>query len=571
MDLLLIDAIGPFFIGTTRARINWSKIPFADFLDGSVVREDRLAALLPQFETFCARIRLAGYTGITLDDVAHLADHLSYPPQLRTAIAAFRRRFAPLLDCAQRHGLRVFVTTDATFVPVDAGRELRRQALRPDFLAGLVQDLFDWRPDLSGVIVRVGESDGLDVRDLIRSELRIRTASQCRALIDSVLSVCEQHGKTLIFRTWTVGAYRIGDLLWNPRTCLRIFEPFAARALVVSMKYGETDFFRFLALNRNFLHGSYRKMIELQGRREYEGCGEYPSFIGWEYDRHLRELRARGVDLAGVTVWCQTGGWTRFRRLTFIEPAGLWNEINVWVIARLLGAQDDVETAIGHWCRHHGRAGKAYDILHLLRLSDEVVRELLYIDEFARQSLFFRRLRLPPLLWVFWDRIIVNRALALLLDLVVRDTRRLLRTAEEAMQKFPRMEQLAARADLPVADIRFMHDTFAILAAARRWLLGPHVPGELAALRRQVRDYAETHPNHYTVHLEQEDARPSLRRASARRLLRLLVRREHDYRWIDRIVTLRLLAWLYPLVRCRLRVTPDFARDTAMGIDTLFK
>jgi hypothetical protein len=41
MELFLIDAIGPFFRGYVRSRVNWSKIPFMHLVDASP--EDWLA------------------------------------------------------------------------------------------------------------------------------------------------------------------------------------------------------------------------------------------------------------------------------------------------------------------------------------------------------------------------------------------------------------------------------------------------------------------------------------------------------------------------------------------------
>ena len=571
MSLLLLDAIGPFFVGHDPGRINWSKLPFASFLrpDGTVDR-DRIAQALPHFAAFCRGAVEAGYNAITLDDVPHLAPHPAYPADLNACIRDFREGFAPFLDHAATRGLKVFITTDAPFAPSVCDARTRARMAGVPFLAELVRSLFDWRPELAGVVVRIGESDGRDVRGLFRSELGVRTIRDCVRLVEALLDVCEARGRTLIFRTWTVGAYRIGDLIWNTRTCAKVFEPFAGRSLIVSMKPGESDFFRFLDANPNFFAGTFRRMIELPARREYEGCGEFPSFIGWDYERRLRELAGAGVPLAGVMVWCQTGGWTRFRRLTFLQPEAVWNEINAWVIPRLVAGQD-VEQAIASWCRSCGREEVAYDVLHLMRLSDEAVREVLYIDEFARQNLFFRRLRLPPLLWVFWDRIILSRPLARLLDLVLQDTRRQIRVAEAAMQKFPRMEQLAARAMLPVADIRFMRDTFSILARARRWLFLPESEELRTRLAAEIARYTATHPNHYVVHLDERGPGGGVRRGTHRRLVRLLLRTSRDYRWIDRLITLRALAWLYPLVRRRLRLAPEFARDTAMGLDALFK
>jgi hypothetical protein len=72
------------------------------------------------------------------------------------------------------------------------------------------------------------------------------------------------------------------------------------------LKYGDADFFRYLALNPLFFHGRQRKLIELLTRREDEGMGEYPSFVGWDYARDLADLAAGGSNLVAATASSST-------------------------------------------------------------------------------------------------------------------------------------------------------------------------------------------------------------------------------------------------------------------------
>lgn len=571
MDLFLIDAIGPFFRGSPPRRINWSKIPFADFQPDGRLDETRFAGIPADFERFCAAAARAGYNAITLDDVAHLAGSDLYPAALRELIAGWRRLFRELFAIAVRHGLRVYLTADVMCFPHAAEPALRRRLARPSFFAEAVRGLFADFPEIAGVILRLGEADGLDVRDVFRSRLVIRDAAQCRHWIAAVLRVCEEARRDLIVRTWSVGAYRIGDLIWNRDTHARVFDGFTSDRLIVSMKFGETDFFRFLPLNPRFFDGRHRKLVELQARREYEGCGEYPSFTGWDYQRYRDRLREGGANLAGIMVWCQTGGWTKFRRLTYVQDSSVWNEINAWTTLRIFRDGMRAEEAIADWCGAHGRATCAYDVLHLLRLSDEVIRELLYIDDFAEQKLFFRRLRVPPLLWVYWDQILINPGISRALDCYIRDGRRQLRRAHEALAKLDRMRQLARRSGLPEDDIVFQRDTFELFAAAREYFFLPQSPEIERGLHALAAAYERKHPvRHYAVRL---DFRPGrLGRNTLARILRVLVRRQRGYRWwLDHVFTLRLLAWVYPLVRRRTAVVPGFAHEQAMGIDTVFK
>lgn len=570
MELFLIDAIGPFFRGTPKRRINWSKIPFADFQREGRLDEARLAGVETEFDLFCERAARLGFNAISLDDLAHLADSEAYSAATRALVAGYRRCFRGFFAIARRHGLRVFLTVDLMFFPRDADAGLRRKMAQPEFLAGCLEELFGAGFDLAGLIVRIGEADGLDVHDEFRSQLAIRTPGQCRRWIAALLAVCERRQRDLVVRTWSVGAYRIGDLIWNRDTYHRVFDGLRSDRLVVSMKYGETDFFRFLPLNPQFFRGPHRKLIEVQARREYEGCGEFPSFIGWDYQRYRDELAAGGANLAGIMVWCQTGGWTAFRRLTFLEGSSVWNEINTHVTLRIFREGMSAEAAIADWCRATDRGPCAYDVLWLLRLSDEVVHELFYIDDFARQKLFFRRLRVPPLLWIFWDQIVVNHALSRVLDCFVVDGPRQIRRGAAAMEKFGLMAVLARRCGLPEEDIVFQRDTFALLAEARRYFFRPAADASEGRLRELAHDYRLRHPErHYSVRLD--FAPVPLRRRTLARILQVLIRRQRGYRWMDRIFTLRLLSWLYPLLRRRNAVVPDFASERAMGIDTIFK
>jgi hypothetical protein len=78
------------------------------------------------------------------------------------------------------------------------------------------------------------------------------------SLISSVrffpfLPVFEHFNKYLIFRTWTIGAYKIGDLIWNEKTYEQVLQGIQSKNFIVSMKYGDTDFFDQLRLDPLFI------------------------------------------------------------------------------------------------------------------------------------------------------------------------------------------------------------------------------------------------------------------------------------------------------------------------------
>lgn len=566
----IVDGIAPFFREVTRARINWSKIPFADLETDGQPDPARLARVEEEFARYTERAAAYGFNTITLDDLAHLVDHPCYADGLRRKIAVYQAFYARLFARAAQHGLRVLITTDLMFFNQALDRELGRDPARiRAFLAQALNQFFTRFPAAAGVVTRIGETDGLDVRGNFRSELVIRDPREARRYLRALLPVFEAHRRWWIFRTWSVGAYRIGDLIWNADTLHATFADVRSERLILSMKYGESDFFRYLPVNPQLFRGHLPRLVELQARREYEGAGEYPAFIGADYEQYRNQL-AQACHLVGLMVWVQTGGWTRFRRLTFGATSSPWNEINAWTTLRLfrdgISAAEAVEQWRARWAPHLDGPR----LLHLLRQSEEVIKELLYVDDFARQKLFFRRLRIPPLLAVFWDHVLINHPLRQLLRCFVPDGEAKVLQGQRALEKIRDLQRVAGELGLPARDFDFMYDTFAVLAAAREYYFrefSPELAQRLTALREA---YYARHESHYTVHL---DFRPvKLRRARLRLYLRVLFRRQRGYRLLDQLFTVRLLGWFYPLIRRRSRSwTPEFSRTQAMGLDALFK
>ena len=73
--IFLIDAIGPFFRGCEGRRINWSKIHFTRLAIAGPEREAQWNGIREDLRTFTREVAAAGFTAVTLDDLAHLATH----------------------------------------------------------------------------------------------------------------------------------------------------------------------------------------------------------------------------------------------------------------------------------------------------------------------------------------------------------------------------------------------------------------------------------------------------------------------------------------------------------------
>ena len=570
MELFLIDAIGPFFRGYKRKRINWSKIPFQHLATSGPRREAQFAQIRNDMDEFASRVSSAGYNAVSLDDLAHLADHRWYETEIRERIQVFRTEFRSLFEILRGRGLAIYVTMDVMFYTPELKRRLGDSTTATvNFLKSLIDEFFCDFPEVDGLIVRIGESDGLDVDGDFKSELHFKRASAVNEALKELLPVFERHRRRLIFRTWTVGAYRIGDLMWHRKTFTETLKDIDSPSLVVAMKYGESDFFRYLPLNKNFFRTRHAKIIELQAKREYEGCGEYPSFVGWDYEQYAEQLE-QAPNMLGISLWCQTGGWVPFRRLAYLGNGSPWTELNSFVTISVFRYGKSVEEALRE-CADESSYPK---LLEFLRLNDEVIKELLYVQEFAEQKLFFRRVRIPPLIGVYWNTIFVNHSMRKVMRHFVRDPEACVREGYAALAKIKQMKRLASELGLPVRDIVYMKRTFKILALARQYFFYPYDETIRRRLSKAKKKYKKTYPKgtrpRYVVRLDFKPFR--IRRRFVGWVMAIALRRRRRYRLIDQVFTLHLLSVVYRTVRTtRSHWIPEFARKSAMGIDTIFR
>jgi hypothetical protein len=570
MNLFIIDGIAPFFRGYDQDVINWSKAPFVHLERGNGLNPRRTKKIRHDFETFCQKAADAGYNAITLDDLAHCCIFDFYDAELVNKIFEYRLLLSELFEIADGFGLRPYVTTDLLFFNEAIDRHIGTsdEELR-NFAAEACRQLFTDFPIVGGIIVRIGESDGLDVEGDFNSRLVIKRPAQARKMIEVLIPVFEAFDRNLIFRTWSVGVGRVGDIIWNPETFDSVFQGLENDHFIISMKYGASDFFRYLPLSRLFFRGGHRKLVEFQARREYEGFGEYPSFVGYDYEKIKNELV--GQNMAGISVWSQTGGWSGFRRLTFLDENAVWNEINTFVTVRMFRDGISADQAIQIYYREHYPDHQWRPLQELLKLSDEVIKELLYIEDFATRDIYFRRLRVPPLVTVYWRHIVANHFMRKFMRCYVSNGRNVVEQGFQALEKIRRMEVLAHQLGLPVEDLRFQFDTFKIIATVREYYFldfTPELEDRLIQLKAEYEaKYAEPR---YTLMLDFSTFK--LRRSHLHLMLRMLFRGEHGYRLFDRIVTLNILSFCYPLFkRFSKKAIPEFASESAMGFDSIFK
>lgn len=565
--LFLIDGIGPFFRATKSSRINWSKIPFTDLPEDDAFWQ----RLRKEFTTLADRVKSLGFNAVTLDDLAHLTEHPFHDEPTNRRIRFLVGQFQPLIEILRQRGLQPWITSDILCLTEAAAEQTgSSHQARTDFYLDAVQRFLKTFPTVEGLILRIGESDGLDVKDPLRSELHLRTPKQTNQFLRALLPVTDRSRTKVMLRTWTVGAHRIGDLIWHRGRLSDTLKGITSPNFILSMKPGESDFFRHIPLNKAFFNYSGPKILELQARREYEGAGEFPSYTGFQNQAFQNEL-VDCENLLGVSVWCQTGGWHRFTRLTFLDPEGLWNELNVQSAIDVFKYMLTPEQSLARVVGNRDAAAAAELMAH----SDYIINELYYIPEFARLKLFFRRVRIPPLLHIYWDSLFFHAPIRKLLRYFVSDHDAAVRQAEGAMKRFPRMIELCQQLNWPVDDIRFMRDTCQMITLARKYYFSAYDPELVKQIKQEKDRYKEQWPASKRARYRiKTNFKPSvIKRRSLVWGSRLLLRKKRGYRPIlDHLFTLNMLSLLYGLFKNRSQKSmPKFIKKSAMGIDSLFR
>ncbi len=216
----IIDALGPFIVSSPLGdTVNWSKVPFTTIETNGRLTGTTQQKIIERFERYTDRITALGYDSISIDDLAHLVTFDFYHDELRALIDDYAKLYKQLFAIASLRQLKIFINTDYLFYNDDILAHLEATGLSAEaFFETVLNEAFVAFPEIDGIIMRIGEKDGHDVSGHFLSRLTLRTPKQANKLLTRILPLFEQHDKLLVFRTWTVGAYRIGDLIWNEKT-----------------------------------------------------------------------------------------------------------------------------------------------------------------------------------------------------------------------------------------------------------------------------------------------------------------------------------------------------------------
>jgi hypothetical protein len=565
----IIDTIGPFFTDTPQSdTINWSKVPFAAIETSGRLTISTRRRIIKRFTAYINRVSSLGYNAVSIDDLAHMIECHFYDDSTKALIADYQELYRELFAVSVSAGMRIYVNTDYLFTNDTIEHHLNIQGMtHEDFFVSVLDAAFTMYPQIDGIILRIGENDGKDVSGTFLSKLLLKTPEQANKLLRRTLPLFEKSGRQLLFRTWTVGAYKIGDLIWNEKTYERVFRSISSDALIISMKYGDTDFMRYLSLSPLFFASSHKKILELQTRREWEGMGNIPSFVGWDYAQYFKQLENES-SFIGIHVWCQTGGWAKgeWFNLTYLDDSSFWNELNTEITIALIRDKVSVEQAIATFCAER-KIEDVSSFITLLRYADTAIKKGLYIADIAAQTLYLRRTRIPPLLWLTWDRIHLPNIAVYLHRMLLGKDNAVVQDGEDALRAVNSMHRIAVqlRLDKSVTDtIQFEKATLQVFLQLRRYICSEITT--VFECNKQIDHYESAYEKHYDI--------PRLAPLKTRRLTQALmqpfIRESKRYRKRDRVYlkTSKLQA---RLIKLYLKRTRSHLADQSMGLETLFK
>jgi len=501
----LADIGGPFYSSAKPFR-NWSALPFyqLDLAQPPYVDQEQLAQGIARAQLYLDRVHAQGYTGIVIDNLAHLITFERAPLALYPADSPYRLRaliyraaFGQLFEHAARLGMEVFVTTDMQWstppMHAYAGRMSASNRLLADLNRWALDELFEVFPQVRGLVVRTGEAGGAHNQAVgYASHVLYSTTAGLRDLIATLLPVCARHERLLIVRTWSIGIGELGDLLWSPERYRAVFDGFGSPWLLASIKHGPSDFFRLLPHNPTLGLPGPPQMIELQNRREYELFGMVPSSVARLHQETLRHAIATNPRFAGVWAWNSTGGWGGGRAVLGAHGWSVWTELSSALTAALVRDPDaDTAAFILGWCVERFGANFGAALAEVYCESAALIEQGWYSGELRGQRAV-GKIFLPSLLWVWWMR--PTASLLIWADLVaaISDPAATARARAAAVERLgwhaDRLANLASSASADAAalieSVRYLADVVGV-AHAIRSLMEPALAAAWSGQRKR--------------------------------------------------------------------------------------
>jgi len=477
-----------------------------------------------------------GFNAVVVPPWTGAVDYAALDPRLAgfepyRSEAAWRgeqaRRLREAVQTAHAYGLMVFSPGDVPSLPESVlkfyGPEVSEGG-RPCFDRPRTQELIRFALtyalkefDLDGVIIRTGENYAAP--PLVGQPIYLAWCAPGRPIPESLRTllrleaeVVRATGKKLIQRAWDLGAEGFHASPEVARTVTAGLEPEAG--LIISFKHTTTDFWQYTGWNPNLLNppDPFPRVVEVQGAREYEGKGVFPSYVApflvagaAGEGNPLARARERGT--VGLWLWNVGGGWNGP-----VPRSDLWLDLNAYAVGRL--AWDPSENPVGlarAWARRHFSPAAAAEVSGFVLASPELIRLMLYTRAYADRNGPWT----PNNLWVRDDEVRGGHHLAPIYA-AVREAGAFAEAVAEKEEARTRMRAWAERlegvlalesspaARVALASVRYQESLFELLADYftgmfyfYRWLDGGPAGAEYRALAeerlRAVADRLEAH------------------------------------------------------------------------------
>jgi hypothetical protein len=453
----LTDISGPFY-RTDKPFRNWSSFPFTqiDQEEAPYIDHEQLAWGVERAHTYLEEVHQQGYTGIVIDNMAHLVTFDHAPKPIYAAESPFRLRalayqsaFASLFQRAVQLGMEIFVTTDMQWMTPPIEQFVKTVAATNRRLAQVnqwaLEELLTTFPEITGVVVRVGEAGGSHNHGGYDGHMIYTDAPRLRGLLKTLLPVCERYNRLLILRTWSIGIGEVGDMMWSRERYLEVFGDQRSPNLLVSIKHTPTDFYRFLPDNPTLGLSGPRQIIEFQNRREYEFFGMVPNSVADLHQRVLQHEHAHNPRFAGIWAWNSSGGWGGGRAALGADGWSVWTRLNSALTATIYHTPSCDATAWVHqwcqqWCQQWSQQaigdtygepfGRAMADLYLDSAS--IIEDGWYLGSLPYGEQAVGATYLPSLLWVWWMRPTASPLIWSYLSLAVENRRQVIENGERA-------------------------------------------------------------------------------------------------------------------------------------------
>jgi len=396
--------------------------------DSPYVHENNFKTVEKDFRKYIDLVDSLGANGMVFDGFLEFVNFDSigngydvYPKESagRAQHLALRKYFGKLFIYAKSRGIDIYLNTDMValttvlenyFNSHYGGIEVNKPQFW-DVYKKAFAEIFHLFPEVKGFVIRIGEAGaiyntkGWDYR----SELLVRTDSSVKFMLKNLLSVAEKYNKYIIFRTWSVGVGKIGDMHTNPLTYGRVLDDINSPNLIVSTKYCKGDYDSYLALNPTLMTGKHKRVIEFQDRREFEGFDAYPNYMGPLYQAALQTILKKNRNIIGGWQWTQRGGPLRAGPLSLYPFHGfnLITDANVYITSALMKNPDlKMKFATSAWVKNKfgDDTLMVKNVTRMLLMSHQTIDHGLYIGSFARWDVKAMGLELTPNMWLFkWD------------------------------------------------------------------------------------------------------------------------------------------------------------------------